>query len=77
MLRIILPSVTCPAIQYFSTLSHKRHDCREKVNVHKMYVLIFSTNLSETFLILRRTEGNTAKNIRRTSCEVPMNLFRY
>ena len=25
---IILPSVTCPALQYFSTLSHKRYDFR-------------------------------------------------
>ena len=30
---IILPSVACPALQYFSTLSHKRHDFRKK----KMY----------------------------------------
>jgi len=25
----ILSSVDCPAIQSFSTLSHKRYDCRE------------------------------------------------
>jgi len=24
--RIMLPSMTCLAVQYFSTLSHKRHD---------------------------------------------------
>ena len=28
---------------YFSTLSHKRHDCRKKVTKHKMCVLISST----------------------------------
>ena len=39
----ILPSVVCPALQYFSTLSHKLHDFREKVTEHKMCVLIFST----------------------------------
>ena len=39
---------------HFSTLSHKRCDCRKKVIEHKMCVLIFSKRLSETFLILRR-----------------------
>ena len=34
---IILPSVACLAVPYFSTLSHKRHD--------KMCVLIFSTTV--------------------------------
>jgi hypothetical protein len=43
MRRIILSSATCLAIPYFTTLSHKRHDFREKVIEHKIYVLIFST----------------------------------
>ena len=30
MRRIILSSVASPAAQYFSTLSHKRHDFRDK-----------------------------------------------
>jgi hypothetical protein len=44
MRRIILPSVTCPAVPYCSTLSHKRHDYRKKVTQHEMCFLIFSKN---------------------------------
>jgi hypothetical protein len=39
---IVLSFVTCQAVQYFSTLSHKRHDFREKLSLNIKRVLIFS-----------------------------------
>jgi hypothetical protein len=43
MRRIMLLSMACLALPYFSALSHKRQDFREKVIEYKMCVLIFST----------------------------------
>jgi hypothetical protein len=45
--RIMFSFVTCLALPYFSTLSHKWHDFREKMINYKMCVLIFPTTLSE------------------------------
>ena len=43
-----LLSVSGPTLQFFSTLSHKRHDFRKTVVERKMRVLFFST----TFIIM-------------------------
>jgi hypothetical protein len=63
MRRIILSSVVCLDLPYLSTLSHKGHKFRERNNEHKMCVLIFCTLLSETFIILRRTQPDIILNL--------------
>jgi hypothetical protein len=73
---IILSSVACLAVPYSSTLSHKRHDFRKKVVEYKMYVLIFSTNLYEIFLILRIQRGTTT-NTHKSSYDVPVVLLKF
>ena len=60
---------------HFSTLSHKRLDFRKNITEHKMCILIFSTNLFETFLILRRIQRGIVKNVKTCSCKVPVILF--
>jgi hypothetical protein len=55
----ILSSVTYPALLYFSILPYKRYDLRNKVSVFGFSLQIWS----ETFLILRRTERGTIKNV--------------
>ena len=74
----LLSSVTCLALPYFSTLSHKPRDFfgvgegGEPVE-HKMCLLIFSTIffLSEKFIILRRIERDMVMSVYCSSCKVP------
>ena len=44
--RVILPPVACPALHYFSTLSHKRYIFRKQVTGLKMCVLSSSTTFA-------------------------------
>ena len=44
---------------------------------NEMFPLIFCTNLSETFLILMRIQGNVILNVHRSSCKTPVILVRF
>ena len=73
----VLSSVAFLTAPYFSTLSHKGHDCRKNVIEHKKSVFIFFTNLSKTFVILRRIQQDTVVSIRGSLCKVLLILARY
>ena len=58
----IMSSMTCLALLYFSTLSHKRRNFQGKKLLDRKCVFLFSVLLlPETFLILRRTERDMTK----------------
>ena len=79
MRHIVLSSVTILSLLYISALSRKRHDFRggKKVTKHKMCVLIFSTTLSEKFIVLRRIERDIIKNLRWSLCNVASFLSEF
>ena len=60
--------LACPALQYFSTLFHKRHDFRKKKKLLnlKCVIRVRLQILSETFLILRRTERDMTQSVYRS-----------
>jgi len=70
--RATMSSVACLGLQNFSTLSHIPYDFRKTNTEHKMCVLIFSTNLSESFMILRRTKPRMVKYVYWSSCKVSL-----
>jgi hypothetical protein len=62
MRRIILSSVACLVVPYFSALSHKRNDFRKKKLLNMKGVFWYSLQfLCEEFLILRRIERDMIK----------------
>jgi hypothetical protein len=72
MRRIILPSVACLAVPYFSTLSHKRHDFRKQVIEHEMCSDVLY-NIYLKILILIRIQRDII-HVHRSSCKVPIIL---
>ena len=74
---VCVSPVASLAPPYFSTPPQKRQDFRKKVIKHKMCVLIFSTILSQTFVILRRIQRDIIINIRRSSRKVLVIIVRF
>jgi hypothetical protein len=76
MRRIILSSVGCLAIPYFSTLRHKRLAFRERVLNFKVAFWLSLQLLSEKFLILSRIQRDkiTKVQIWKASHKVPLFL---
>jgi len=60
-MRCVVLSAVTSLLQNFSMFSHKQHYFRQNVIEYKICVLIFSTNMSETCLILSRTERDVIK----------------
>ena len=68
--RTVFLCMACLDPHYFPTLSHKWQDFRgkkKKVTEHKICVVICNTNISETFRILRRIQGDIGINVRKSS----------
>ena len=79
MLRIILSSVTCPALTcFFHVMSQtERFSGAGGVIENKMCVLCSSTNLSEKSLILRITQSYIIINALGSLRKVPVAIVRF
>ena len=76
-LHIILSTVACPAVVHFSILSYKRYYFRKNVSDYEMCISIFSKNLPEVFVTLKRNERDVIENVRWSLCKVPIENVRW
>ena len=77
MRRIILSSMACLPVQYFSILSDIRQDFREKSFGNAMCVVIFFKALSEICLTLRIIRPNIIINVHMSSPKSPVNELEF
>ena len=75
--RFLLPPVTCLALPYLSTLSHKWYDFRRQMTKHKMPALIFSTSLVWNISHPRKIHWDVNINLHRSAYKVPVILVRF
>jgi hypothetical protein len=70
--------VACPAVLYFSTLPHKRHDFRKikLLNIKCMFGFPLLL-LLEACIILSRTEQDMIENVYWAFCKLPVILVRF
>ena len=72
----IVICMACLALHHFSTLSHKQHSIGGGIIERKIVFWLSVQLLSETYLILRRTERNMIKNVYCSPCKIPVILLR-
>ena len=73
--RIRLPTVACPAVLYFSILSHKRHDFWDRAIEHNMWLWFSLQLVCEIFHISRIIQWRI--NVKTSSYKVPVILVRF
>ena len=77
---IIFSSVSSPTVLYYSSLPHKGLNFWKQNGLFNMKY-VFSTNLSKTFLILRRIKRSMIIKVHRWNtsyaCQIVMNLEYY
>jgi hypothetical protein len=65
-------------VPYFSTLYHRGHNFRKKnVVENNIFILIFSTKISETFLTLRRIKLDAIINVNMSSYKALVICVRF
>jgi hypothetical protein len=73
-----LSAVSCLALSYFFTLSHKQHGFRGKKLLNTKCLYWFSLQFaSERLLFRRRIRRDITINVRKSSYKVPLILVRF